>query len=153
MNTQLLLWLANEGEKRGVEMHHWIAGSGIRKKTETRCGTVGCLVGTDLCCHPEALPEITAEGHVHEYIPELMERYGLTKNEFDWLFLNGPNYYSPASMRNLCETTTEQAVSRLRKFIYFKLKQKEIHDAWNERHHRRHDQAENTGHVLELVGT
>ena len=90
--------------------------------------------------------------------------YGLTRRAKDWLFIanhrtnygrdfGGDNPFAKRffadcaiskTLVDLDTMTTEVAVRRLRKFIYFKLKQEEIHEAWNNRIHTKHAQAENT---------
>ena len=138
------------------------------------CGTVGCLLGTDqfyehwdTCCRHQTsngyfLTDVL-DSQITSYCSDLIHirknnEYGLTSREMDYLFLgqfitNYPywncrsktnDYYRTIERDILHTIKSAQAIRRLRKFIYFKLKQAEIHEAWNERHHTKHAQAENT---------
>jgi len=141
--------------------------TGRRKHT---CGTSGCLLGTYLS-HNTKIEENIVTYHLNEAwfhdrrameegsLAGLLSHLGLTGPEFCWLFLikrrvwNGCSTYPKRTTHKghgIEGVKTKEAVRRLRKFIYFKLKQKEIHEAWNERHHTRGAEAKNTGFVSEF---
>lgn len=110
INTQVLLKMADLAEKQGVNMGLWF----MTERTEHPCGTAGCLVGTDLCAHSEAFPELKKNLDVFCRLRVLEKRYGVTQDEFGWLFMDGPTYVhcsiSPTKHRLLTNVTTEQAV-------------------------------------------
>lgn len=136
-----------------------------------QCGTVGCLAGTYTIKYPDSINVSTISEVIDAWdttgrsvIHELSVHLGLSNAESNWLFLwerrkytkartVGPHLFGTkvidqcSSLENI---TSDAAINRLRKFIYFKLKQEEIHEAWNSRNHTKHAQSENTNHVIEL---
>jgi hypothetical protein len=153
MKTQELLYMVKASEKRDLYMGAYY-----------NCGTHGCLVGNYAL---EKVQEDKDFFHLQDdewifdlnsmYYDEALERmseyFGISKYYVKWLFIgifsttdeNGFPHDKYCYTHTLNEFNTDKrAVKRLRKFIYFKLKQAEIHEAWNERHHTRHAQAENT---------
>ena len=97
------------------------------------CGTAGCMIGNYNLMKglTGCLRSVTFSEHAKEF--------GVTKNEFDWLFdagvftrvidANGARDIWVRFRRDLEEVTKEEALSRLRKFIYYKLhKQEMIYD-------------------------
>ena len=93
-----------------------------------RCGTAGCMIGN------YNLMKCISKTRFTEHSKE----FGITDHEFTWLFDMGVylKYTGDGSQpirilfeRDLKEVTKEQALSRLRKFIYYKLhKQEMIYD-------------------------
>lgn len=133
------------------------------------CGTAACLVGTFCLKYPTdrlqllTIPDFThtvdrlfatLDGEESTNITEAAaRRFNLTNNEAEWLFANSPlNDLGPRrnlSFDDASDLSKDRAINRLRKFIYFKLKQEEISEAWNERIHTKHAQCENQGHLAE----
>jgi hypothetical protein len=158
MKTQELLYMVNASEKRDLHMDSYYH--------DTPCGTKGCLVGNYAL---EKVQEDEDFFHLQDAewifdlnsmdydvaIRRMSEYFGIPERYVKWLFIGlfttvewgMPNerYCYFDSLNELNED--KRAVKRLRKFIYFKLKQAEIHEAWNERHHTRHAQAENTAFI------
>ena len=143
-NIQELLFMAEVAERRGVFMNDWFC----KNPSDPECGTVGCLVGTWVIER-----DLSFQLESREAREPARRKLGLTLNEFNWLFVARPRFKGPSCIhyRFLKEVTTEQAVARLRKFIYYKLKQAEIHKAWNERQHTRGAVCENQQFVPKLA--
>jgi hypothetical protein len=125
------------------------------------CGTVGCLAGTYTMAYPESIGVKSSDSVIEMWndagkgvIEELVAHLGISSNEANWLFLWERYKWSKevnkviSHCHQLESVTGEKAINRLRKFIYFKLKQEEIHEAWNSRLHTKHAQSENVNCVL-----
>ena len=138
-----------------IDMSNWV---NYDVDFGTGCGTAACLVGSYCLAYEE--DELYLDKDIPIYGTELPKpthdaaiamRFGITENEAAWLFTYNPlqapghSYYKltkdPASM------SKSEALARLRKFIYYKMKQSELHEAWVERHH----QVECTNHVASIV--
>lgn len=135
------------------------------------CNTVGCLAGTYTVAYPESLNVVTLnevielwDGTGRTAPEELLEHLGISAREFNWLFL-WERIYTCFDFCNdkpvvnlewsipLDSITSDKAVKRLRRFIYHKLKQEEIHEAWNSRYNTKHSQSENTNYVSSMMET
>ena len=160
MKTQELLYMVKASEKRDLFMGSYYH--------DTLCGTQGCLVGNYAL---EKVQEDEDFFHLQdaewifdlnsmdydEALERMSEYFGISKYYVKWLFIGVFSTYDNTGFfpydkdcytHDLNEFNKDKrAVKRLRKFIYFKLKQAEIHEAWNERHHTRHAQAENTAFI------
>ena len=139
------------------------------------CNTVGCLAGTYTVAYPESLNVVTLnevielwDGVGRTAPEELLEHLGISAREFNWLFLweriytcfhmtgsdnSIPTYTNLEKCHILDEIRSDKAVKRLRRFIYHKLKQEEIHEAWNSRYNTKHSQSENTNYVSSMAET
>ena len=157
-NIQELINLANEAEKRGVEMSKWLF-KGQQLKDNWECGTVGCLAGTYAVMKnmvtqgpPKGIFEssFTLPNRHWTWIvtvgTRVRDALGLTTAEYAWVFLlRSPT--GPTRTDWLHIINTDRAVERLRKLIYFKIKQNEINAEWNDRLHTRHAQAKNRSYL------
>jgi len=142
------------------------------------CNTVGCLAGTYTVAYPESINATTLtevielwDGVGRTAPEELLKHLGISVREFNWLFLwervytvfieetNPHRIGTVLSVKNLEKTysldsiTSRKAVKRLRRFIYHKLKQEEIHEAWNSRYNTKNSQSENTNYVSSMMET
>ena len=147
------------------------------QKSYDFCETVGCLAGTYTMAYPESIHASSLEDVIMTWdsagrsAPDgLLNHLGITEAEFKWLFLwdritthfygDGGYLFDRTEVGEvfrhfkniekvypLDSVTTEKAVRRLRRFIYHKLKQEEIHEAWNSRYNTKHSQSENTNYV------
>ena len=173
LNFQGLLKMAAVSEEFGVHMNFWVTGQEELPEGRTEkghpCGTIGCLAGNYALASPHIIKKAKDQLQTKKsnrlaanYACEtgaVEQDLGLNAKQANWLFygqmisntnLMGESLpFAKEIQHDLDEMTTEVAVRRLRKFIYFKLKQKEIHDAWNERQHTRHAQSENTGFIAQ----
>ena len=134
-NFQRLLLMAQRAEHHTVEMNHIFKGDHEHPLPSHTCGTIGCLIGTDYAYRIENCEDISACTYYKE--SDLIY-YGLTNNEYGWLFdviplglLLNPAVTS-IRIRRLKTTSSEQAIGRLRKFIYYHMKKAELHEAWIE---------------------
>ena len=155
IDFQGLLNVAKAGEENPeLDMGYWVR--------DISCGTKACLIGSFCLANPEdelklqklstgMVPYIGDYKYNSDPVRDIAKRFGISYNFADWLFDENPTsnmrYYSTGDAHNISGT---KAIRRLRKFIYYKMKQEEIHEAWNERYHTKHAQCENTEHVREL---
>lgn len=105
--------------------------------SSTECGTVGCLIG-NYNLMAGRYSQLFGDWYNPEAESKDWEYFGITEREYNWLFMMGAEYPDyeppkPASMyrvfynlRNLDDVTKEQALARLRKFIYWKLHKEEM---------------------------
>lgn len=174
INTQALMNLVSYAEQRGVKMDSWFCYDEddffsdssdwnllyAASEMSDMCGTVGCLLGTYLVAEKERFKSFfdrqrSLDHVVWNHVEGICEHLGISEAEFNWLFTWERKYWRSGISRccnRLEEATSEKAIRRVRRFIYFKLKQAEIHEAWNERHHTRGAECKNTSHVRELAG-
>lgn len=139
----------------------WETVTDLVSQSWENCGTVGCLAGTYTVAYPEVVNAANTEKVIEiwettgkDIVEDLITHLGISLREAHWLFLWERIKWS----KDVCKTiihshllesvTGENAINRLRKFIYFKLKQEEIHEAWNSRLHTKHAQSENVDCVL-----
>lgn len=136
-NLQALLDMIRVCESQGgICMDEWfVSGS---RHTHT-CGTVGCLVGTYLHHKPDVLPEIESEMNVNMNWTLVADHFGVSVLVFKWLFTCVSKY---TRYRDLKTVTKDQALSRLRKYVYYKLRQQEMDDSWNNRCPKKNDTVE-----------
>jgi len=187
-NYQALLRMIDLAERHEVNMSTWVCFDGDEKHEQASfdgkleceaavmldsiqrsydfCSTVGCLAGTYTIAYPKSINVTSIEEVVKVWdstgrhpIPELLDHLGISKMEFDWLFLwqrrrtrvINHSVHVLEFSKELNEIDTEAAVRRLRRFVYHKLKQEEIHEAWNSRYNTKHSQSENTNYVNSLT--
>lgn len=88
-------------------------------ESDSSCGTAGCMIGNynrmvgrDAFSFGDGVDD-------HLY-------FGISRAEYDFLFAEGDNVFSKIRGRVLCKVTRPKALSRLRKFIYFKMHKHEM---------------------------
>lgn len=115
-----------------IDMSQW--------SQDTACGTVGCLIGTYIKNNPNQafhlhpylrLPSIGFHSGEHA----IAFRFGITVNEACWLFVHNPLAFREEEKESQYPRTLdahdlvqEQAIARLRKFIYYKLHKAEYEE-------------------------
>lgn len=105
--------------------------------TYPSCGTAGCMIGNynamvgrdrHVFSYAKGTIQFIAAGQCRDW-----EHFGLTEAEYQWLFGvcaivrnhdSNKRWLSP--IRDLSSVTREQALSRLRTFIYYKLRKNEF---------------------------
>ena len=93
------------------------------------CGTVGCMIGNyNVMTGREADRFGISWSSKSEGEYSDADHFGITELEYDWLFAEmaqfGRGWSTPE--RWLMDVTREQALSRLRKFIYYKMHKHEM---------------------------
>ena len=98
------------------------------------CGTVGCMIGNyNVMVDREVDRFSDGWSYQDNRMYEDWEYFGITQYEYNWLFTEGVvfgrknyalRYITPR--RNLKRVTKEEALSRLRKFIYYKMHKHEM---------------------------
>lgn len=102
------------------------------------CGTAACLVGSFCLAHPK--DELRLKDGYAGYTPffqaedfplhgdqAIAKRFGITDNEALWLFVYNPlNRFERECTLNATLLNREEALNRLRKFIYYKLHKAEM---------------------------
>ena len=102
-----------------------------------RCGTSHCMIGAFCAYNPHDILQLEeAHGDLSPIIDNLLpeqsiaQRFGITEKEVRYLFIDNPLHYCPyrnvPSERSATLLSKEQALARLRKFIYYKLHKQEI---------------------------
>jgi len=82
------------------------------------CGTAGCMIGNY---------NLMKNRRVHTFLSGDQKAFGITRQEYRWLFSDMANIGSwNTKHRDLSAVTREQALARLRKFIYYKLHKHEM---------------------------
>jgi len=128
----LQLCKANE-ESKNFNLRTWLQS----------CGTFGCLVGNDWCANKENRPYLQHNVGSRD-ISGTQKEYGLTKNEFRFLFMGRDNTHSyypqlgctihalNGKPRHPLDKTA--AINRVRKFIYYHLHKQEVMATETARH-------------------
>lgn len=119
------------------------------------CGTKGCLIGNFCAEYPDDILQLKPSCDLHDRVlfnvveakdpwVSIGNRFNITPSEADWLFGYGSIYIKKhytsktpegtvlrrvrhnIKVRALSKVTKEQALARLRKFIYYKLRKQEL---------------------------
>ena len=126
------------------------------------CGTNGCLIGSFCLANQNDNLKLYKTGgnfsvclnYIVDPITAISKRFNISENCAKWLFELNPLKFMKRNVfygDDPVDMSGEDAIKRLRKFLYFKMKQDEIHETWNNRYHKKHDQSENTGYVAEKI--
>lgn len=146
-NFQALLDMIRICEaQEDIYMGNWFLNND--REVNNTCGTVGCLVGTYLCHRHDVVPAIKDETSMLDKQFDVADHLGISYLIFEWLFLSSTEH---TSYRDLLTVTKEQALSRLRKYVYYKLRQQEMDDSWNNRCPRKGDTVECNQLILQEV--
>lgn len=89
------------------------------------CGTAGCVIGNYNALTGRAPSRFGFKDSSSTPVDD-WEFFGISENEYHWLFAVGPGFHLLTSYRFLDAVTREQALARLRKFIYYKLHKHEM---------------------------
>jgi hypothetical protein len=95
------------------------------------CGTTHCLAGNYAVVHTELF--YTEAPHRAIDLDRLAEHFDITRYEAEWLFTDSAAAVRPNGWLiyltkpiNLRSVTKEQAINRVRKFVYYKLHKAEM---------------------------
>ena len=135
IDFQGLMNVAAAGERNeNLDMSQW---SEEKYGEYHTCGTAACLIGSFCAEHPSDELMMVSEDSIlvprtkgrHSEEGSIAYRFGITIKEARWLFDGNPlrklststsKYYSAASLSG------PDAIRRLRKFIYYKLRKQEL---------------------------
>jgi hypothetical protein len=98
------------------------------------CGTAGCLIGNYNALvgrEPRTFRynDMVLACLCTAHAPQDYIHFGISKSEYAWLFDGGPQFRRRKLSTNwshVVEVTREQALRRLRKFLYYKLHKHEL---------------------------
>lgn len=137
----LLTMLKDAENAPDLHMNSWV----------NACGTAGCLIGTFCINHKDDALQIVRQPYIYPRLGikteayAIAERFGITTDEAKWLFVCNPLYWTGVTV-NANKLTREEAINRLRKFIYYKLHKQEM-VVTKGRNNYVVDQKRNLGHV------